>query len=316
LALACALAMAERPVGTARPYIIDSPAINLAQRLGYPADARMVIIHADDAGVTHSVDQAIEAAFSQGAISSSSILVAAPWFPEIAAYAKAHPEHDFGIHTDLTAEWQYLRWQGVLPADQIASLLDEQGFFWRTVAGVAEHVRPEEAERELRAQITRAREFGVPITHLDTHMGAVFATPQLASVYLKLGREYHLPLLLRQVRPDDPPSYQRLRPLVENNPNVLLADIVQFGQAQEPVSNFASEYQKVIESLQPGQLTQIIIHPGINNDELRAAMGDGAYGAEWRQADFSAFTSSALQQLLRNRNVHLVTWKQLGALLR
>lgn len=304
------LAAAARPGAASKP----SPPATLAARLGYPPQTKLLIVHGDDAGVTHSVDAAIEAAFARGAISSSSILVTAPWFPEIAAFAKSHPQDDFGVHLDLTAEWRYLRWRGVSPQDQIPSLLDAQGFLWQSVSDVAAHAAPAQAERELRAQVERARAFGVPFTHLDTHMGAVFSTPALAKIYLALGREYHCPLLLRQIVPNDPPAYQRLAPLLANNPNVFLSEIVQF--AAGPVATFPARYAAVIRRLKPGQLTEIIIHPGFDTPELRAAMGNGAYGAAWRQADYDAFASPAMRRLLAAENVRLVRWGQLRKLLR
>src|ERR1700761_7723912 len=77
---------------------------NLAEKLGYPKDAKLLIIHADDAGFSHSADSAIMSAYTKGVINSASIMVPCPWFPEIAAFAKAHPEMDWGIHLTLTAE--------------------------------------------------------------------------------------------------------------------------------------------------------------------------------------------------------------------
>jgi predicted glycoside hydrolase/deacetylase ChbG (UPF0249 family) len=285
---------------------------NLAARLGYPPDARMVIIHADDAGVTHSVDTAIERAFAAGAISSSSILVPAPWFGEIAEFAREHPQDDFGIHLDLTAEWKYLRWRGVAPSDTVPSLLDPDNYFWHSCDEVAAHADADQAAIELRAQVERARRFGIHFSHLDTHMGAVFTTPELARLYLRLGAENHLPLLLRHLQPDDPPYLQRLAPLLKNNPNIFLSNIVQFDRG--PVSTFAARYRQVLAGLRPGELTQIIIHPGVDGPELRAAMGDGAYGASWRQADFNAFTSRTMKDYIRVHKIRLVTWRQLDAL--
>lgn len=311
----CALlfALALLAPGTAATHP-PAASLNLAQRLGYPANTRLIIVHADDAGVTHSVDRAIEAAFRKGAISSSSILVAAPWFPEIAAFARTHPQDDFGVHLDLTAEWQYLRWRGVQPSDQIATLLDPQGFLWRTTAEVARHDDAAQVDRELRAQIERAKAFGVPVTHLDTHMGAVFTTPAIARVYLKLGHDYHLPVLVRPIHPDDPPALRALAPLIAHDPNVFLSDIVQL--AKGPLSTFPQRYADAIRKAKPGTLTQIIIHPGIDSPELEAAMGTGAYGATWRQTDYTTFTSPAMKALLQREHVQMIRWKQLWPLLK
>src|ERR1700744_2160756 len=122
---------------------------NLAEKLGYPKDAKLLIIHADDAGFSHSADSAIESAFLKGAINSAAIMVPCPWFPEIAAFAKLHPEMDWGLHLSLTAEWQNYKWGGVAPSDQISSLLNSQGYFYDTNIAFQRAGKVEEARKEV-----------------------------------------------------------------------------------------------------------------------------------------------------------------------
>src|SRR6267142_6866999 len=132
----------------------------LAEKLGYPPDAKLLIVHADDLRVTHSVNAASIKALESGAVNSASIMVPCPWFPEIADYAKAHPEMDFGLHLTLTSERVYYRWGPVAPADKVSSLMDQNGYFhhdWEANA----HINAKEVEVELRAQIERALAMGV-----------------------------------------------------------------------------------------------------------------------------------------------------------
>src|ERR1700683_3691876 len=88
------------------------------ERLGYPASARLLLIHADDLGMSHSVNRATFEALEKGWITSASILVPCPWFPEVVKWVKEHPDADVGIHQALNSEWTGLRWGSVSSKDQ------------------------------------------------------------------------------------------------------------------------------------------------------------------------------------------------------
>jgi chitin disaccharide deacetylase len=131
-----------------------SSAQTLADRLGYPPGAKIVIIHADDLGETHAVNAAAIKALQSGAVNSASLMVPCPWFPEIADYANSHPDADFGLHLTLTSERVYYRWGPVAPADKVPSLVDKTGYFYHDWEQ-HEHINPKDVEVELRAQIER-----------------------------------------------------------------------------------------------------------------------------------------------------------------
>src|SRR5438874_8693503 len=139
----------------------------VAERLGYPEDSKLLIIHADDLAVAHSVDAASFDALDKNAVTSASVMVPCPWLNEVAAYAKDHPNADLGLHLTLTSEWKIYRWGPVAPSNQVAGLLGPDGTLWSDTPSVAQHAKPDEVEREIRAQVERAMAIGIHPTHFD-----------------------------------------------------------------------------------------------------------------------------------------------------
>src|SRR4051812_1814521 len=169
--------------------------MTIASRLGYPADAKLLILHGDDLGVAHSVNAASLDALARGAISSASIMMPTPWVTEVAAWARAHPEADLGLHLTLTSEWETYRWGPVASRERVPTLLDSTGTLPPGTETVARRASLQEVERELRAQVDRAITLGIRPTHLDSHMGALFTTPGLFATYARVARDYRLPFL-------------------------------------------------------------------------------------------------------------------------
>jgi predicted glycoside hydrolase/deacetylase ChbG (UPF0249 family) len=156
----------------------------IAERLGYPRDAKLLILHADDIGVAHSENAASFDALDKGAVNSGSIMMPTPWVTEVAEYAKQHPNADLGLHLTLNAEWNTYRWGGVASRDGTPSLHDPDGTLPRETGTVAKRAKLEEVERELRAQIDRAYAIGIKPTHVDSHLGELFGTPELFGVFV------------------------------------------------------------------------------------------------------------------------------------
>src|SRR6201987_1830778 len=166
----------------------------LVERLGYPPGTKLLIVHADDLGETHAVNAAALKALQGGTINSASLMVPCPWFPEIADYAKSHPDADFGLHLTLTSERVYYRWGPVAPTDKVPSLVDENGYFFHDWEQ-NQHVDAKEVEIELRAQIKRALAMGVRPTHLDSHQyRLIMSGKELFDVMLRVAPAYKLPV--------------------------------------------------------------------------------------------------------------------------
>ena len=281
----------------------------VAERLGYPADSKLLIVHADDLAVAHSEDAASFDALDRHAVTSASIMVPCPWLTEVANYAKAHPDADLGLHLTLTSEWKTYRWGPVESKDKVPSLLDPSGYLWPEVEPAVRNIKPEDAEREVRAQIEHALAVGIHPTHLDSHMGTLFARPDLFAVYVKVAHEYKLPFLA--VRTADAPK--ELLSLLSDKDVVL--DSVVIASPEVGAANWKTFYSSAIKNLQPG-LTEIIVHLGHDDAELQAVTVDHPdYGAAWRQRDYDVVTSPEFKEALEENHVVLIHWKDLKKLL-
>ena len=282
----------------------------LAEKLGYVADAKLLIVHADDIGLAQSVNAASNSAFASGGITSGSIMVPCPWFVDFAEHYKSHPDLDVGIHITLTSEWDYYKFGGVLPSTEIPSLLDENGYFYPTTEEVGQFADPVEAENEIRAQIDRAIAYGIKPTHLDTHMGSVLAKPELLEIYMKLGKEYDLPVFAPRMMLFAMP--EEIRTLVKEE--YILVDNMFMLNDIGPDASWEEEYGKMIEKAVPG-LNVMIVHLAYDNAEMQAvAINHPAFGATWREKDLNYVQSQTFHDLLKEKEIQLVTWKEIGAL--
>ena len=300
-------------IARAIPVGAQSASKSLAEQLGYPPDRKLLIIHADDLGVTHSVNAASIKALESGAVNSASIMVPCPWFPEIADYAKSHPDLDFGLHLTLTSERVYYRWGPVAPADKVPSLVDKNGYFHHDWSQET-RIDPHEAEIELRAQIDRAFAMGVRPTHLDSHQYRLDSTNQeLFRVALGLAHQYRLPFFVtRDWFADFPYLEKSLGPndVVIDHTITIEPDV--FVAANSAPEKWAAFYNNAIRNLQPG-VSELVIHLAYDNEEMRAATRErDSWGAAWRQRDFDYFTSPAFGQLLLDQHIQLITWRQIA----
>lgn len=275
----------------------------VATNLGYPTSARLLMIHADDFGMAHSVNRAISQALENGWVTSASILVPCPWLPEVAHWAQSHPQADLGIHLALNSEWTNFRWGPVSSKDKVPSLLDNEGYLPLLETQVAQHAKPAEAEIELRAQVDRARSMGITLTHLDTHMGALLGSPALIDLYRRLGREYHLPIPLKRSKSADQlaltPSESLVDEVLQISPGV--AD-----------DQWLNTYKNMLQPLGPGVYV-LIVHLAHDDDEMQGATSNHPnWGAAWRQRDFDMVSSAAFRQFLQDQRFVLVGWKDLA----
>jgi chitin disaccharide deacetylase len=278
------------------------------EQLGYPASARLLVIHADDLGMNHSVNRATLEALEKGWITSASILVPCPWFPEVARWAKQHPNADLGIHLALTSEWTDLRWGPVSGASRVPSLVDTHGYFPLDTPDVLQSAKMLDVEYELRSQIDRAKNAGIPVTHLDMHMAGMVSSGELFGVYRKLRDHYKLPILLEPSGTHGPPA--GISVLAEEF-TVHRIVIMEPGVAPNDEAWF-DWYKKQLSALPPG-VYQLIVHLAYDDEEMRGTTWDHPdWGAAWRQRDLDMVKSAEFRQFLKEQSFVLVTWQELA----
>jgi predicted glycoside hydrolase/deacetylase ChbG (UPF0249 family) len=285
--------------------------LTLAGRLGYQPTDKILIVNGDDSGMCHSANLATIEALEKGQMRTATIMVPCPWFPEIAAYAKSHPEKDFGIHLTHTSEWGKYRWGPVAPREQVTGLVDPAGYLWPEIPEVYAHATPQQALIEGRAQIKRALAAGVDVTHLDSHMGTMQYNPEYLKAYLQLAVEFDLPVRM--------PSQETLarmgHPEVRGQfaaKGIVSPDYFVFDELKNEKNDVTSFWLGVVRNLKPG-LTELYIHAGLPDDELKAITGSWSTRAQ----EFEVFTrSEAMRQIIADQKIILLGYRPLRELQR
>ncbi len=255
---------------------------SLAEKLGYPRDSKLLMVHADDVGVTHSVNAATIMALDTGLVNSASLMVPCPWFPEIADYAKSHPAVDFGLHLTLTSERVSYRWSPVASNDKVPSLLDENGYFHHDWTATT-RIDPKEVELELRAQIDRAYAMGVRPTHLDSHQYRLYENGKdLFEVVLRLAHDYKLPVFVARDWFADHPYLETSL----TSADIVLDHTVTIAPSVPP-EKWTEFYKTTLKNLQPG-VTEFVIHLAFADDEMKAATRERDTWATFLRMSFRA----------------------------
>ena len=284
-----------------------------AERLGWKPTDVVVILHVDDVGMSHSSNLGAIETVEKGVATSWSVMMPCPWVPEIAGYLKQHPDVDSGLHLTLTSEWKLYRWLPVAGKPKVPGLVDEEGCLWQSVVKVATHASPDEIEAEIRAQVDRAEQLGIPITHLDSHMGTLFARADYFERFAKVGMEKGIPILVigghaTYALKENPEAAGKLRawiPKIWNAGLPVIDDLHtdSYGwKAEDKKENFIA----LLKALKPG-VTEILFHASIPTEDFPLITSS----SQARLADARALTDPDVKKLIQERGIILTTWKEL-----
>ena len=281
------------------PLLFASPThvVGQADASSHPVNPDQVylIIRTDDAGMSHSVNMALEKLIATGFPVSVSVMFPTPWYQETVDILKRHPEGSVGIHLTLNSEWKNYRWGPVLGRTAVPSLVDADGYFFPSSEALHQnHPDLKEVEKELRAQIDRAMHSGLKIDYVDYHMGTAVRYPEFREIAERLAKEYGLGMsqYFGETRHD--PQYSAAPPAKTDS---LLA---------------------MVDRLRP-PLNLVVTHVGIDNAELGALLDMNTDGglpemSKNRQGELDAITSQRFRDAIKAHNVQLLTYRQLIAM--
>jgi predicted glycoside hydrolase/deacetylase ChbG (UPF0249 family) len=233
----------------------------LAQRLGYAADAKLVIINADDLGSCHSANVGVFECLHTGTVTSATLMVPCPWAREASSRYRGE---DIGVHLTVNAEYELYRWG---PITHAPSLLGGDGGFPRTMEDVWDHADLDEVRRECRAQIERAILWGFDVSHVDAHMGTLQLRPEFFDVYLELALDFGLPL--RMVGPNVERYMGFPARAVAAEAGAVFTDHFRYVGGVGSRETFARDFT----TLRPG-VTEFLLHPAVDSAELRSLATD------------------------------------------
>ena len=320
-----------------------------AERLGWKAGDRVLILHVDDAGMSHDSDMGVELALEKGLPKSFSVMMPCPWVPEIVAYIRNHPGIDAGLHLTLTSEWDTYRWGPLGGRQAVPGLVDSEGALWRSVRDVTSNATADQIETEIRAQLDRARRMGFEPTHMDSHMGTLFASAAYLERYLRVGIENHIPIMfpgghdtliseeLRdeaiqslkkagkwhngQTLPPDPQlaAARKTGEQIWNAGLPVLDDLhnASYGWIPPSAASATEDQLKAFKVERYAKafhdlkpgVTMMIMHCTKVSDGFRFISPSGPT----READLLAMTSPELREALERERIIVTTWRELAA---
>ncbi len=291
---------------------------NWAEKLGFPAGKKVIILHADDIGMCEEANQAVIPQLLNKEIQSAAIMMPCPNAEEFVQWAIDHPKMDIGLHLTLTSEWVDHRWGPVSNPKDVPSLIDPDGKFWPEIPDLVAHASPEDVEKEIRTQIKKSIALGYRPDHIDTHMGSIYGHPDYLKVYLKVAEEYGIPAMVVDL--SKPKVADFFKAVGKVKGWVINDAVIEMGENYSlpkldmllpaPEANTYNEkierFKQLIKSLDAG-LTEIIFHPSVKTEKLKGITN------AWQQRVWEAkmFGDPELIKFFEDEGIIFTNWKEI-----
>lgn len=304
-----------KQVSFAADWIMEQPAATTnAEKLGFPKGKKVILLHMDDLGMCDEANQSGEFYMQNGFVNSGAVMMPCPYAKPFIDWAKKNPKADVGVHLTLTSEWKTYRWPSVTSPAQVPGLIDPEGKLWRDVPEVVAHATAAEVETEIRAQIDQMIALGHRPTHMDTHMGTLYGSPEYVKVFLKVAEEYGIPA--NAIDLSDPKVANKFKamgyPISEAMTALMdrysLPKLDDFGSVPngKTYAEKKENFIKLVNSLENG-LTEIIFHPSVETENLKSITGS------WQQRVWEAqmFSDPEIRKFLADQDIILTDWKDI-----
>lgn len=285
-----------------------------AEKLGYPKGKKIILLHSDDAGMCEEANIAVWSYSLKNHVQSAAVMMPCPNAEEMVEWAKKHPNADVGVHLTLTSEWKNHRWTTLTDPAKVPGLIDKEGKMWRDVPEVVQNATPKEVETEIHAQIDKMLKMGYKPTHIDTHMGTLYGSPDFAKVFFETAVKYNIPANAIDLSNEEVAEYYRaagypindeMIQYLESYPLPKLDNFTSVPDGKSYVDKLAN-FMMLVKSLKPG-LTEIIFHPSIATDNLKSITGS------WQQRIWEAemFSDPVILQFFKDNNIEMTTWREI-----
>ena len=268
-----------------------------ALMLAVTVRSQRLLIRGDDMGYSHSGNLALIDCYKNGIQKSIEVIVPSPWFPEAVRLLKQNPGVDIGIHLALTSEWENVKWR---PLSDCPSLKDSNGYFYPMVIAnpnypgqsISENKwKIADVEKEFRAQIELALKLLPGLTHLSSHMGCTWLSPEVTALTNQLAAEY-------KIRIDPQPKD---------------LNYVGYDGPHKTYEEKLASFTRMLDKLEKGKTYLFLDHPGYNDAELKAVFHIGYEDvAADRQGVTDLFTSKAIRELISRKGIELISYADLG----